>query len=251
MEHPLTSRQTHILKALIDEYIETAEPVGSLALEKKYTLGVSPATIRNEMAALTDLGFLRQPHTSAGRVPTPKAMKFYINQLMDERTISLTEEVRAKQEVASGADDIEKIMEYATKTLAGKTGCLAIASTDQGKVWSHGYSNIFDSPEFYNYQVTQSLFSILDKHSLLKELFFERLTGLSPIEVLFGEEIGWEFFEPVGVVATRFRLPNGNGAIGVFGPYRLNYSSVIPMVRYFGDLISQALSEYNEETKTK
>ena len=83
----LTSRQTQILKALIDEYIETAEPVGSDALDKKYNLGVSPATIRNEMVNLTKLGFLKQPHTSAGRVPTSGAMKFYIDQLMEEKQI--------------------------------------------------------------------------------------------------------------------------------------------------------------------
>ena len=76
MSDGLTARQTQILKCIIDEYIETAEAVGSEALEKKYSLGVSPATIRNEMASLTKLGFLRQLHTSAGRVPSPKAMKF-------------------------------------------------------------------------------------------------------------------------------------------------------------------------------
>ena len=65
MTDSLTSRQTQILKTIIDEYIETAEPVGSDALDKKYNLGVSPATIRNEMVALTKSGYLRQPHTSA------------------------------------------------------------------------------------------------------------------------------------------------------------------------------------------
>ena len=85
MANGLTARQTQILKSLIDEYIETAVPVGSDALEKKYNLGVSPATIRNEMVALTKLDFLRQPHTSAGRIPTPLAMKFYIDQLMEEK----------------------------------------------------------------------------------------------------------------------------------------------------------------------
>ena len=95
----LTSRQTQILKALIDEYIETAEPVGSDALEKKYNLGVSPATIRNEMANLTKSGFLKQPHTSAGRIPTSGAMKFYVDQLMEEKQMSLADEVKAKEEV--------------------------------------------------------------------------------------------------------------------------------------------------------
>ena len=78
----LTERQIQILKAIIEEYIETAEPVGSQTLDKKYNLGISPATIRNEMVHLTENQFLKQPHTSAGRIPTAAGMKFYVKQLM-------------------------------------------------------------------------------------------------------------------------------------------------------------------------
>ena len=77
----LTPRQIQILKAIIDEYIATAEAVGSETLEKKHSLGVSPATIRNEMVRLTELGMLSQPHTSSGRAPTPIALKYYVDQL--------------------------------------------------------------------------------------------------------------------------------------------------------------------------
>src|SRR3990172_6835296 len=105
MSDGLTARQTQILKAIIDEYIETADPVGSEALEKKYNLGVSPATIRNEMVSLTKTGYLRQPHTSAGRIPSPNAMKFYIGQLMEEKQMSLTDEVKAKEEVWDSRGD--------------------------------------------------------------------------------------------------------------------------------------------------
>ena len=77
----LTERQIKILKAVIEEYIESGEPVGSAVLEKKYELGISPATIRNEMAKLIKNGYFKQPHTSAGRIPTKDAFRFYINQL--------------------------------------------------------------------------------------------------------------------------------------------------------------------------
>ena len=87
MSDGLTARQTQILKVIVDEYIATAAAVGSEALDKKYNLGVSPATIRNEMVSLTKSGYLKQLHTSAGRVPTPVAMKFYIDQLMEEKQI--------------------------------------------------------------------------------------------------------------------------------------------------------------------
>lgn len=235
----LTARQTQILKALIDEYIETAVPVGSMALEKKYNLGVSPATIRNEMASLTRTGFLKQPHTSAGRVPTPKAMKFYINQLMEERRLSLTEEVKARENVWDVRSDLDELLRHATKALSERTQTLSVAAMDDGDFWSYGHSQLFNSPEFFNFQVCQTLFSTLEEGRRLHELFFEKFQGLSPIEVLFGEELGWEYFEPIGIVASRFEVQGKQGAIGVIGPFRLNYPAIIPTVRYFGSLVEQ------------
>ncbi|MBI3443166.1 hypothetical protein HY008_00685 [Candidatus Woesebacteria bacterium] len=239
MADGLTARQTQLLKALIDEYIATAEPVGSFSLEKKYDLGISSATIRAEMVNLTRSGFLRQPHTSAGRVPTPRAMKFYIDQLMDEKQMSLVDEVKAKEEVWDARSNFDELMEEATHALAEKTNSIAISATDEGDTWSSGYSHIFQNPEFaVNFRACQQVFALLEEYRRIHELFFERLTG-SPIEVLFGEELGWDYFEPVGVVATRFSAANRRGAIGVIGPFRLNYPTIIPTVRYFGNLISE------------
>lgn len=238
MDDVLSQRQTRLLKIIIDEYIATAEPVGSVALESKYNIGVSPATIRNEMALLTAKGFLKQPHTSAGRIPTPKAMKFYINQLMEEKTLSVTDEVNAKEEVWDSRDNTEKLLRDATQALSHQTHYLAISTLDDGIAYAHGHSNLFDSPEFST-QVCRRLFELLEEERQIRELFFGRFTGNTPIEVLFGEELGWEFFEPIGMVATRFKIGEHEGAIGVVGPFRLNYPRVIPTVRYFGNLIQE------------
>lgn len=238
MDEALSARQTQLLKVIVDEYINTAEPVGSVALENKYNLGVSPATIRNEMAELTHKGFLKQPHTSAGRVPTPLAMKFYINQLMEEKKLSVTDEVQAKEDVWDSRDNIESLLRDATHALAHKTNYLAVSVLDDGHAWVHGHSHLFSNPEF-NVQVCRSLFTMLEEEKRLRELFFEHFKGASQIEVLFGEELGWEFFEPIGMVASRFRVGAHEGAIGVVGPFRLNYPRVIPTVRYFGNLIQE------------
>ena len=111
-QNALTSRQTQILKTIVDEYIAKAIPVGSASLDKKYNLGVSPATIRAEMVQLTKMKYLKQPHTSSGRVPTPTAMKFYINQLMEEKQLGVAEEVKAKEKTKDG---LIAIYELATK----------------------------------------------------------------------------------------------------------------------------------------
>ncbi len=241
MSDALTARQIQILKALVDEYIATAEPVGSEALEKKYNLGVSPATIRNEMSMLTQMGYLRQPHTSAGRMPTPKAMKFYIDQLMEEKTLSVAEEVKVKEDVLSAKEDINRLMEEATQELSKITQSLAVAALDsEEKVWHAGYSNVFLNPEFTDLQATVSLFSLLEEVRRIHELLFERMTGTSPVEVIFGEELGWPGFRPVGIVATHFEIFGKRGALGVIGPARLSYPKVIPAVRFLGDVIEEA-----------
>lgn len=237
MNDALTSRQTRVLKSLIDEYIETAEPVGSENLEKKYDMGVSPATIRSEMNALTRMGYLRQPHTSAGRVPAPKAMKFYIDQLMDERHMSLADEVRVKENVTESKNDIDKILEDATHSLAQTTRSLAIGAVDdENRLWHSGFANIFSNPEFEDFQATANLFSFLEEVQRMHELFFQRMTGTSPVEVIFGEELGWPGFSPIGVVGTRFELLGKNCALGVIGPVRLPYPRLIPVMRYFRDI---------------
>ena len=241
MTSALSARQTQIIKGLIEEYIETAEPVGSESLEKKYNLGVSPATVRSEMLALTSMGFLRQPHTSAGRVPTPKAMKFYINQLMEEKHMSLTEEVKTKEQVLGSNESVNDIMRKATASLAQRTKALAIGTSDEGRIWHSGHANIFLNPEFSDLDMSVSLFSLLDESRKMRELFFERMTGASPIEVIFGEDLGWAGLNYIRVVGTRFRLGEHECALGIVGPERLQYPRVIPVMRYFRNLMQEAV----------
>jgi heat-inducible transcriptional repressor len=240
MTTSLTSRQTQILKAIVDEYIATASAVGSASLDKKYNLGVSPATIRAEMVELTKMKYLSQPHTSAGRVPTPMAMKFYINQLMEEKQLGVAEEVRTKEDVWDARSDFDTLMNEATQVLADKTHSLAIAATEDGEVWKAGMKNIFDDPEFSDILVCQNLFSMLEEVDSLHDLLFERITGLNPVEVLFGAELSWPTLNDLGVVATRFTIKGRQGAIGIVGPFRRT-PSVIPNVRYIGTLIQELL----------
>ncbi len=240
MTDGLTSRQTQILKTIIDEYITTAEPVGSEALDKKYNLGVSPATIRNEMVTLTKLNFLKQPHASAGRIPTPVAMKFYINQLMEEKQMSLVDEVKAKEEVWDSRDDIDELMDEATHALASRTRSLAVAALKDKKdrFWQAGHSYIFGNPEFSDVLTCQSLFSIFNEFDQMERLFFG-FESTSPLEVLFGEELGIPGLAPTGIISTHFNIGGKRGMLGVIGPARADYSTVIPILRYFGNLVQE------------
>lgn len=234
----LTQRQIGILKAIMEEYIELAEPVGSESLDRKYNLGVSPATIRNEMIKLTKLGYLHQPHTSAGRIPSKKAFHFYVNQLVEEKKLSATDEVAAREKVWDSRFDFDHLMRQTTRALAGQTRMLAIASTDAGELYHAGYANILNLPEFYDIDVTKAVLAMLDEIQPLVELL-RRETGEEAINVLFGDELGLSCLAPCGLIFTRFTVGNHTGALGVIGANRFHYPEVIPMVRYYGDLIEE------------
>lgn len=238
--HDLTQRQIEILKSLIEEYIETAEPVGSETLEKKHSLSASPATIRNEMVRLTNYGYLKKTHVSSGRVPTPVAMKFYVKQLMKEKELSVAEEVAVKEKVWDVRDKEREFLKEVTKSLADKTGVVALAATDDGQYFISGYANILDLPEFYDIDLTKALLSAIDDFEVFRPLFASAGEE-DEIHVLVGEELGPRLSGgPYGFVFKRYKTSeNRGGEIGVIGPARLNYTYVVPAVRYYGNLIQE------------
>jgi len=234
-----TPRQTQILKALVEEYISSAEPVASEQLEKKYSLGVSPATIRNEMAQLTHDGFLNQPHTSAGRVPTPMGLRFYVDNLMQEKQLSVADEVSTKERVWDSRFNFDRLLRQTSLALADRTKNLSVIATDQGDIYYAGIANILDMPEFFDIDVTRTLLTFLDQQSRINQVFFEKNYGEDPIHIVFGADLGWPYFEPIGMAFTDFSAGgNRRGTMAVIGPCRLNFPYVIPTLRYFSQLIS-------------
>lgn len=238
--HDLTARQVEILKSLIEEYIETAEPVGSETLEKKHNLSASPATIRNEMVRLTELGYLKKPHISAGRVPTPEGMKFYVKQLMKEKELSVADEVSLKEKVWDLREKEKDFLRELTKTLAERTNALAVTTTNDGDLFCAGYANLLDSPEFFDIDVTKNLLSAIDEINYFQNLFSGQEIDDEDTHILLGEELGPRLNGPYGFVYTRYTtLAKLSGEVGVLGPARLNYNLVVPTVRYFGNLIEE------------
>ncbi|MFH1832724.1 MAG: hypothetical protein ABH816_00965 [Candidatus Levyibacteriota bacterium] len=236
--HDLTQRQIEILKSLIEEYIETAEPVGSETLEKKHNLSASPATIRNEMVRLTNLGYLKKTHTSSGRVPTPVGMKFYVTQLMKEKEISVAEEVAVKEKLWDYREKEQRFLKELTKNLAEKTKALAVATTDDGDMYASGYANILDMPEFYDIDITKNLLSAIDEFDFFSNLFAGVIED-EDIHVLLGEDMP-RLPANYGFVFSRYETPMKlSGEIGVLGPVRLNYTSIVPTVRCFKNLIKE------------
>lgn len=133
----LNDRKRKILQAIIDEYIGTAEPVGSRAISKKETLGLSSATIRNEMADLEEMGYLIQPHTSAGRIPSDEGYRFYVNSLMREYKIGMEAVEQLQNAMELRVRQLEKVIRYA--------GAIASAFTD--------YTTVVTAPKEYDFDI--------------------------------------------------------------------------------------------------
>jgi len=115
---PLDTRKQQILKAVVNDYVDTAEPVGSHMLAGRYAFGVRSATIRNEMAELAELGYLHQPHTSAGRIPSDLGYRFYVDRLMDMALLPADETSQAKRALSSRRAEIELLLEHTCRILA-------------------------------------------------------------------------------------------------------------------------------------
>ena len=235
----LTDRQKALLKAIIEEYIDSAIPIGSEVIEKKYELGVSPATIRNEMVRLTELGYLKKPHTSSGRIPTPNGMKLYVKQLMKEKQLSVAEEIAVKEKLWDHRERHQKFMKELAKSLAERTKALAVITTEEGDLYASGYGNILEMPEFYDINITKTLLDVIDEFDYFLRIF-ENAKGDEDVHVFLGEELGPKLQGPYGLVFTHYETPlHLAGEVSVIGPTRLNYTAIVPTVRYFGDLIEE------------
>ena len=204
----LTQRQEKILESLIREYIERARPVGSEVLEKRYRFGLSPATIRNEMQELTQQGFIFQPHISAGRVPTDKGYRFFVDKLLEpgfDENLSIAGDVRGL-----------------TKFLASESFNLALGYLFAEKIlWKEGWRWVLSEPEFAQTGLAAKLAKVIDEFEENIEDFF-----LPEIKVYIGRE------NPVSKIQdfSLITLGCSQGLLAILGPKRMNYDRNIKLI---------------------
>ena len=129
----MDERKYRILQAIIDDYILTAEPVGSRTISRKYDMGLSSATIRNEMSDLEELGYLDQPHVSAGRIPSAKAYRLYVDQLLKTGKIRSADDESVKAHFAGRMHQMEDVIDHAAQVISSMTNYLAVVLPPSGK----------------------------------------------------------------------------------------------------------------------
>ena len=240
----LTQRQVDILRAIIKEYSEAGIAVGSEILEKKYKLGVSPATIRNEMVELAKKGYLKKTHFSSGRMPSAKGFRFYINHLMKQKELSTTDEVAYKNSIWDERAEAHRLLSQAVKVLSQKTGLMSLATTNYGDLYYAGMANLLTQPEFLDLNLSRSLFSRLDEVNFWERILSD-FTGVEDeIRCMLGEE---DFHDPIfdacASVWGEFEGKKIKGMVGVVGSKRMYYDLVIPQIKYFSNLIEEIVKE--------
>lgn len=213
------------MNIIVKEYIDLAEPVSSKLLEKKYDFGVSPATIRNEMQKLTDKGFLLQPHTSAGRVPTDHGYRFFVNNLLEKKSKN-QDEIGDwfKEEIG----DTFQFFQSLTKRIAEATNALTLNYLEkENLLLTEGWEEVLKEPEF------EERNCLLDFTSLLKNLEnnIEELKTDSDINVYIGKENPLPKSKDFTVISSRYSLPGGErGIISILGPKRMEYDRNIGLI---------------------
>lgn len=235
----MTGRQAQILAAIIEQYAEVASPVGSVMLAKLF--GVSSATIRSEMAKLEEAGFIEQPHTSAGRVPTDKGYRFYVNTLTESQeniTPQLDRSARAiEARVSTHGSHADRAIRSAVDSLVDLTQNLGLATIGD-ELYLSGMGNLFSHPEFLGGTNAQSVARLLDN----LEPWLREAAPNEPLNVFIGSE------NPIGktsgatLIISRFRSPySDNSYIGVLGPTRQSYARVMRLVRQTGAMLEEVL----------
>lgn len=232
----MTPRQKQILTAIIEQYAEVAVPVGSSLLAKVF--GVSSATIRAEMAELESLGLIRQPHTSAGRIPTDKGYRFYVNGIVGQEETQ--PERRAERALAARLHHgglPERSIRNAVDTLVELTHNLGLA-TIGNQLYISGLSNLFGQPEFIGGQQVQQVAQLLDN----LEPWLREAAPNKPLNVYIGSENPIGRSADVSLIISRFRSPfSDHSYIGTLGPTRQSYRDVMSLVAHAGKTLEEVL----------
>ncbi|HET8708869.1 MAG TPA: transcriptional regulator [Candidatus Saccharimonadales bacterium] len=234
----MTERQEQILNAIVEQYAEVASPVGSNLLAKAFN--VSSATIRAEMAELERLGLITQPHTSAGRIPTDKGYRFYVNALAEAKDGAAHEQRGGERALAArvqhgGAP--ERVIRNAVDTLVELTHNLGLA-TIGNQLYMSGLSNLFGQPEFGSGAQVQQVARLLDN----LEPWLREAAPHKPLSVYIGSENPIGRSAGVSLIIGRFRSPySDHSYIGVLGPTRQSYKEVMTLVRHAGETLEEVL----------
>lgn len=229
----ISDRQKTILSSVVDEYINSAQPVSSQLLEKKYDFSICPATIRIEMQKLTEKGFLSQPHTSAGRVPTDKGYRFFVDELLKKEL----EDLELRDWFTEEIESTIRFMQLLTKNLALTSQALALSYFEKENIfWKEGWEEIFKEPEFKKEACLINFTGLLESF----EKNIKDLKLNSGIKIYIGRENPFKKTEDFSIISSKCYLPGDcQTIISLVGPKRMNYDKNISLINSVTKLLGE------------
>jgi len=231
----MNSRQELILKLIVDEYIRSAEPVASRWISENSGLDISPATARNEMVALEKDGYIHQPHTSSGRVPTEKAYIYYLQCFIKNKDRPHSD--GHFQPVSKKKHNEEAVLKTLARELVEMSGETAIVAFGPNSSFYTGVSNLFQKPDFEDLEVVRQLSGMVDRFDEIIAQIFERVSR-EP-QVMIGSEN--PFGKEMSAILVKYTLPNNHiGILGLVGPMRMDYSRNLQLLEEAADLLDQS-----------
>lgn len=229
-------RKEKILEAVIREYVQTAEPVGSGRLAEIFDFRISPATIRLDLAELEEEGLLTHPHTSAGRIPTEKGYRLFI-----EKFLSATEWNPARsamQKMEQVRNDFENCVRYAARLLTEATGEVALASAGPDHVFYTGLANLFAKPEFQNPLQVIEVSEVLDRVDDIINDYMRQFSAEPHVYV--GSEN--PFGPQCSTILVKIQIaPRVSGLLGLVGPMRMDYQHNVAVLRKMRGLVENSI----------
>ena len=233
----MTERQERILKDVIVEYIDSARPISSQSIEKKHGFDFCSATIRHEMQQLTELGFLYQPHVSAGRIPTDKAYRFFVKDLLKKEKSTQKESLEIKKILEDEKQDILNFTNSLLKFLTEKSlSLVTINLLEEEFFWKDGWGGILREPESRERDFTNEFINLLD----IFEKDVRSFEINTKIKIYIGDENPFTKADGFSIIVSKCLFPNKKqGIISLFGPKRMKYKSNINLINSILDVLEQ------------
>lgn len=233
----MNRRQQKILSAVIEEYTKTAIPVGSQVLAKAHHLKVSPATIRNDMVVLEKEGYLYQPHISAGRIPTDKGYRYFVEEIMKDKELSKEEQQKMQREFLKLKAHNTRLTKTTAKLLSHLSGNFAMSGIiGHDEFADFGMRELMEQPEFKELDEMCRLVEVLD---YMDEKFEKLVKNIkdNQTKIFIGKE------NPMGIsncsmIVSPYKLKSGEkGILALVGPKRMKYAKNKSMIEYLKKLM--------------
>ncbi|MGM0438850.1 MAG: DeoR family transcriptional regulator [Patescibacteria group bacterium] len=246
----LTNRQRRILEIVVKDYIDIVEPISSHYIETNYDLGVSPATIRNDLKALVEKGYLLQPHTSAGRIPADKGYRYFVNKLLRrkrelKRNRNLEERVRMMEERVQ--NEVNFLREL-TGFLAGLSSSLTYSYLkDKNLLWKEGFEETLHDPEFKEVEKIYSFLNFAKEFEQKFEQKFSRDLDRGEVRIYIGEESPFKNKDFSILVSKCSFSNNEEGIVALLGPKRMAYDKNISLINSLVKLLENGYDKKRDD----